>query len=66
MRRLSYEAKEIEPTDEIPMRNRRMMGMGNYLEPMVKEFMREDGWEFVSEDTSRGDSARADHPDRSP
>ena len=51
MRRLSYEAKEIEPTDEIPVRNRRMMEMGKYLEPMVKEFMREDGWEFVSEDT---------------
>ena len=51
MRRLSYESKEVEPTDEIPMRNRRMMGMGNYLEPMVKEFMREDGWEFVSENT---------------
>ena len=51
MRRLGYEAKQVEPSDEIPLRNKAMMRMGNYLEPMVKEMMREDGWEFVGENT---------------
>ena len=49
LKRLYYEAKRTEPSDEIPARNRAMMRMGAALEPMVKEMMREDGWEFGSE-----------------
>ena len=50
MRRLAYEAKEVEPSDEIPTRNRALMEMGKYLEPLVKQLMREDGWEVSDED----------------
>ncbi len=50
MRRLAYEAKETEPSDEIPMRNRALMEMGKYLEPLVKRLMREDGWEIEGEE----------------
>ena len=49
MRRLAYEAKETEPSDEIPTRNRALMEMGKYLEPLVKQLMREDGWEIEGE-----------------
>ena len=50
MRRLAYEAKETEPSDEIPTRNRALMEMGKYLEPLVKRLMREDGWEIEDKD----------------
>ena len=50
MRRLAYEAKEVEPSDEIPTRNRALMEMGKYLEPLVKRLMREDDWEIEDRD----------------
>ena len=51
LRRLYYESKQTQPSDEIPARNRAMMRMGVALEPVVKEMMRQDGWEFDEEDT---------------
>lgn len=45
MRRLGYEAFGTEPSDEIPTRNANIMASGNYLEPLVKDLMRRDGWE---------------------
>ncbi|MCY4581791.1 MAG: PD-(D/E)XK nuclease family protein [Chloroflexi bacterium] len=66
MRRLAYEAKEIEPSDEIPTRNRALMEMGNYLEPLVKQLMREDGWEVANEEAvelPHGRIILTGHPD---
>ena len=66
MRRLAYEAKEIEPSDEVPTRNRALMEMGKYLEPLVKQLMREDGWEVADEDTvelPHGRIILTGHPD---
>ena len=66
MRRLAYEAKEVEPSDDIPTRNRVMMEMGKYLEPLVKQLMREDGWEISDEDAvelPHGRIILTGHPD---
>ncbi len=66
MRRLAYEAKETEPSDEIPTRNRALMEMGKYLEPLVKRLMREDGWEVSEEDAvelPHGRIILTGHPD---
>ena len=66
MRRLAYEAKEVEPSDEIPTRNRALMEMGKHLEPLVKRLMREDGWEVADEDAvelPHGRIILTGHPD---
>ncbi len=66
MRRLAYEAKETEPSDEIPTRNRALMEMGKYLEPLVKRLMREDGWEVSEEEAvelPHGRIILTGHPD---
>ena len=66
MRRLAYEAKEVEPSDEIPTRNRALMEMGKYLEPLVKRLMREDGWEVSDEgavELPHGRIILTGHPD---
>ncbi len=66
MRRLAYEAKEVEPSDEIPTRNRALMEMGKHLEPLVKRLMQEDGWEVSDEDAvelPHGRIILTGHPD---
>ena len=66
MRRLAYEAKEVEPSDEIPTRNRALMEMGKHLEPLVKRLMREDGWEVSDEsavELPHGRIILTGHPD---
>ena len=66
MRRLAYEAKEVEPSDEVPTRNRALMEMGKYLEPLVKQLMREDGWDVADEDAvelPHGRIILTGHPD---
>ena len=66
MRRLAYEAKEVAPSDEIPTRNRALMEMGKYLEPLVKQLMREDGWDVSDEDAvelPHGRIILTGHPD---
>ncbi len=44
LRRLAYQSQGIEETDEIPIENQGKMLAGTYLEPMVKEMLRRDGW----------------------
>ena len=66
MRRLAYEAKEVEPSDEIPTRNRALMEMGKHLEPLVKRLMREDGWDVSDEgavELTHGRIILTGHPD---
>ena len=66
MRRLAYEAKEVEPSDEIPTRNRALMEMGKHLEPLVKRLMQEDGWDVSDEDAvelPHGRIILTGHPD---
>ena len=66
LRRLAYEAKEVEPSDDIPPRNRALMEMGRHLEPLVKQMMREDGWEISEEDAvelPHGRITLTGHPD---
>ena len=66
LRRLAYEVQEIEPSDEVPARNRALMEMGKRLEPLVKELMREDGWEITDEgfvELPHGRVILTGHPD---
>ena len=66
MRRLGYEVLEIEPSDEIPTRNRVLMEMGKVLEPLVKDLMRDDGWKITDEgfvEMAQGRVILTGHPD---